>query len=135
MSLSTELSMNAAVRPLMAGGLAAGYLYYRSNFTNLDFKNAGLVAGSVWVAEMTANVALPRVGAFSSNKGVKSMEHMVAAPLLTGLLYSQSYRYFYPGDDIPMSKLVMLGAAVDVASDKMSTPFKYMLQPDLPDEF
>lgn len=135
MSLSTELSMNAAIRPALAGLLGGSYLWWRTDYSLFDFKNAGIIAGSVWLADMTANVALPHAKAFSSNKTVRSIEHMVTAPALSGLIYGQAYRYFYPESNPPMSKLFLLAAGSDVAADKLSTPLKHMLQADLPDEF
>jgi hypothetical protein len=127
--------MNAAIRPAIAGVLAGSYLFWRTKYTNFDMRNVALVTGSVWAADMAANVAFKRGGLYTSSAGIKSLGHMATAPALSGLLYWQGYRYMYPGDPIPMSKLVMLGAAVDAASERLSTPLKHMLQPDLPDDF
>jgi hypothetical protein len=75
-SLGTELTMNALVRPAIAGALATGYLYWRNGYNIIGYKTAALVTGSVFVGDMFGNVVFKRVGLQSSNAGLKSFEHM-----------------------------------------------------------
>lgn len=136
-SLSTELTMNALVRPAIAGALASGYLYYRNGYKMLDYKIAGLVTGSVLVGDMFGNVVFKRVGLQATqNAGLKSFEHMITAPLLTGGVFAASYKMIYPWDkQTPIYKLVGIAAAADAVSERLSTPLAQMMRPDAVDEF
>ena len=135
-NLGTELTMNALVRPAMAGALASGFLYWRNGYEMLDYKIAGLIAGSVWVGDMVGNVAFKRIGLESSNAGLKSFEHMISAPLVAGGVFAGAYKMVYPWDKKnPIYKLVGIAAAADAVSEKLSTPFSQMMRPDAVDEF
>jgi hypothetical protein len=135
-NLGTELTMNALVRPAMAGALASGFLYWRNGYKMLDYKIAGLIAGSVWVGDMAGNVAFKRIGLESSNAGLKSFEHMMSAPLVAGGVFAGAYKMVYPWDKkTPIYKLVGIAAAADAVSEKLSTPFSQMMRPDAVDEF
>jgi hypothetical protein len=135
--LSTELTMNSLVRPAIAGALASGFLYYRNGYKMLDYKIAGLVTGSVLVGDMFGNVVFKRVGLQATeNAGLKSFEHMITAPLLSGGVFAGAYKMIYSWDKTtPIYKLVALAATADAVSEKISTPFAHMLQPDAVDEF
>ena len=132
MPLTTDLSMNL-IRPAIAGTLASAYGWSRNG--KFDFKNAAAVAGSVWAADMTTNVVLKQTDAYSRNKSVKSFEHMVAGPAISGGIYTGAFMYLYPQANTPMLKTFMIGAVADAASERLSMPLKYALAPDTPDEF
>ena len=134
-NLGTELTMNGLVRPAMAGVIGAGYLYWRNGYRLFDVTNAGLIAGSVWVGDMFGNVVFKRVGLQSSNAGLKSFEHMISSPLIAGGVYAASFKMMNKSDRTPIYKLVSLVAAVDVVSEKLSTPLSQMMRPDAIDEF
>ena len=135
-NIGSELTMNAVVRPAIAGVLATGYLYWRNGYNIIDYKGAALVAGSVFVGDMFGNVVFKRVGLQSNSAGLKSFEHMITAPLVTGGVYAGAYKMIYSWDKTtPIYKLVALAATADAVSEKISTPFAHMLQPDAIDEF
>ena len=127
---NTDVAMTFT-RPLIAGALAGAYGYYNNGTVQLP--NMLLVGGSVFAGEACSNIVLQGLSGFSSNKSIKSMEQMMVAPVLSGLCYAGAFRYYYPAgyEQNGFMFTFGVGAAADIASERLSVPLKAALSPEV----
>ena len=99
-------------KPVIVGGLVVGYSYYmgRNQYSNSLSKYAmrgGLAASSSIVSRfITSKIPI------SNNEGIKSIEHMLLEPVLTGGLYAFSRKTLDNSNDYLSDALVGGGSCV-----------------------
>ena len=108
----TENLVQTLSKPILVGGIVIGYSYYmgRSQYSNSLSKYAmrGGLAGASSLASRFITSKIP----ISNNEGIKSIEHMLLEPVLTGGLYALSRKTLDNSNDYMSDALLGVGSCV-----------------------
>jgi hypothetical protein len=115
----SELNMKRMfIRPILAAGLSliyGNYLDNRNLMSSKELMRAGILGGSVLVADKVGNMIFPHL-MLSKLEGAREIENMAIEPLITGLLYSGGKYWFVDGTTNQLEYDFLKGVTIDLTA-------------------